>query len=322
MSRYTKEQIERADSLDLAPYLESKGYRLSREGEQYRVEGFSGLYVKGNRWYCFSRKRGGRTVSFLTGFEGIPFPQALRTLLREEGLERDPVPELPKLEHPAPGDLRLPEPAENNDAALAYLAGRGIDPGILNECVGAGLLYQSDMYWKQNAPGEYERKECSPQAVFVGKDPAGAVRYACTRSCGGTEKHDAPGSDKAYAFSLPGGDSRSVWVFESAIDLLSHATLCGYSRNGFPTHRVSLGGVSRSALVQYLTDHPGIRFVNLALDADPAGRDASKVIREMLGSGYAVYDHPPLHGKDWNEDLLFRQEAFREKTRRQPQKER
>lgn len=35
-----------------------------------------------------------------------------------------------------------------------------------------------------------------------------------------------------------------------------------------------------------------------------------------------VYDHPPMLGKDYNEDLLARQQRFQEKKRQAPQEER
>ena len=92
-------------------------------------------------------------------------------------------------------------------------------------------------------------------------------------------------------------------------------TLCGYSKNDYSTHLISLGGISPVALQQFLTDHPEVRYVNLALDADEQGREATKSITEFLGDRYKVYDHPPMNGKDYNEDLLYRQEQFRAKRR-------
>ena len=73
--------------------------------------------------------------------------------------------------------------------------------------------------------------------------------------------------------------------------------------------------VSQSFSGNPLTDHPEVRYVNLALDADEQGREAAKSITEFLGDRYKVYDHPPMNGKDYNEDLLYRQEQFRAKRR-------
>ena len=49
----------------------------------------------------------------------------------------------------------------------------------------------------------------------------------------------------------------------------------------------------------------------------PRQMDANigRMVTEFLGDRYKVYDHPPMNGKDYNEDLLYRQEQFRAKRR-------
>jgi hypothetical protein len=187
-----------------------------------------------------------------------------------------------------------------------------------------GLIYQTNSFTYTDENGERAEKKCPAQVVFVGKDKNGEARYACTRACFTEGKHDAPGSNKAYAFSIPQENSKSVWVFESAIDLLSHMTLCSYSKKQFPTHRVSLGGCSPVALQRYLIDHPEIEYVNLGLDNDEQGRNAAENIKEMLKDSYKVYDHTPTFGKDFNEDLMHRQEQYKEshKEKDDPEPER
>ena len=313
--RYSDEQIRAADSTDLAAYLENRGYELKREGRQVKLAEHESLYIKGNQWYWFSQRKGGKAISFLTEYEGMSFVEAMKILTGEEPISDKPLPEAKPIERPAVKELMLPDPAENNNAVFAYLKSRGIDARIIKRCIDEGIIFQTNMFYLRKEDGSYERKYCPPQVVFVGKDKDGIAKYACTRSCKGNEKHDAYGSDKAYAFSVLQTGSKSVWVFESAVDLLSHMTLCGYSRNDYSTHRISLGGISPVALQQFLTDHPEVRYVNLALDADEQGREATKSITEFLGDRYKVYDHPPINGKDYNEDLLYRQEQFRQKRR-------
>lgn len=313
--RYSEEQIRLADSTDLAAYLENRGYELKREGRQVKLAEHESLYIKGNQWYWFSQRKGGKAISFLTEYEGMSFVEAMKILTGEEPISDKPLPKAKPIERPAVKELMLPDPAENNNAVFAYLKSRGIDARIIKRCIDEGSIFQTNMFYLRKEDGSYERKYCPPQVVFVGKDKDGIAKYACTRSCKGNEKHDAYGSDKAYAFAVPQTGSKSVWVFESAVDLLSHMTLCGYSRNDYSTHRISLGGISPVALQQFLTDHPEVRYVNLALDADEQGREATKSITEFLGDRYKVYDHPPMNGKDYNEDLLYRQEQFRQKRR-------
>ena len=69
-------------------------------------------------------------------------------------------------------------------------------------------------------------------------------------------------------------------------------------------HRISLGGVSPAALEQYLSDHPDIRYVNLALDRDKTGREAAEAIKQRLSGKRRIYDHVPRYGKDINDDLM------------------
>ena len=103
------------------------------------------------------------------------------------------------------------------------------------------------------------------------------------------------------------------------LGLDTHATLCNYSKNKYPAHRVSLGGISPAAMLQYLAGHPQIRYVNLALDADEQGREATESIKALLKDKLTVYDHPPMYGKDYNDDLIVRQQRFKEKTQNHQQ---
>ena len=52
--------------------------------------------------------------------------------------------------------------------------------------------------------------------------------------------------------------------------------------------------------------------MNLGLDNDEQGRNAAENIKEILKDSYKVYDHIPDFGKDYNEDLMHRQEMYRE----------
>lgn len=312
MNRYTQEQIDAADSIDLVAYAQSRGYELEREGNQYKMKAHDSLYMKGNRWYWFSHQMGGKAISFLTQYEGMGFVDAMKTLLGEKGIDDHPLPKASEMEAKEAAPFELPVPNENNKAAFAYLCQRGISPKLISKYMKEGLIYQTNTFVYTDENGERAEKRCPPQVVFVGKDKDGQVKYACTRACFNEGKFDAPGSNKAYAFSIPQENCDTVWVFESAIDLLSHMTLCGYAKKQYPTHRVSLGGCSPVALQRYLIDHPEIRFVNLGLDNDQQGRNAAENIKEMLGDAYKVYDHTPDFGKDYNEDLMYRQEQYRE----------
>lgn len=185
--------------------------------------------------------------------------------------------------------------------AFAYLTDRGIDRPLLEACINHRLQYEL---------AEYHN------AVIVGYDPEGKARYAAIRGTLGSYKGEASGSDKRYAFSLclP-RQPPTVHVFESAIDLLSYATLehrAGRDWRGDAL--LSLAGVFQRkrekvlpvALAQFLEDHPSVKTVCLHLDNDAVGRSAAQGIMEALAnSPYQVIDDPPTHGKDVNDQLRW-----------------
>ena len=62
--------------------------------------------------------------------------------------------------------------------------------------------------------------------------------------------------------------------------------------------------MSTRALERFLQEYPAVRYINLGLDADEPGRKAAAQIASSLADRYNVVDHPPKHGKDYNEELL------------------
>ena len=127
---------------------------------------------------------------------------------------------------------------------------------------------------------------------------------------------DARGSEKRHSFRIDVPESRTLHVFESAIDLLSFATLIKM-RTGLwrAESMVSLGGVYTpnphkpgvripGALDNTLQNNPGITTVALHLDSDYAGRNAAKAIAVQLSGRYVIRDEPPPQGiKDCNDYL-------------------
>ena len=104
-------------------------------------------------------------------------------------------------------------------------------------------------------------------------------------------------------------------LFESAIDLLSYATLQKLEGKEWRReHLLSLAGVYQpakeiekskvpAALVRTLKMHPEVKTIVLHLDNDRIGRLATKAISTVLPKQCQVKDVPPKQGKDYN-DLL------------------
>ena len=165
-------------------------------------------------------------------------------------------------------------------------------------------------------------------AVFVGRDQQGQPRYAALRGTVGDFKGEAPGSDKRYSFTVAENpNAKSVHLFESAIDLLSYATMLKMEgRDWRQSNLLSLAGVFKQkqagtvplALSQYLRDHPGTDTIYLHLDNDAVGRGAAVGIMESLKDRCTVLNRPPTSGKDVNELLQQRLGL----TRKREEKER
>ena len=224
------------------------------------------------------------------------------------GYRAPPPQEQPKPKPPK--TFELPKASRFPSMMLAYLQGRGIHPELLQTCIQAGTLYESQKY--QNC-------------VFVGRDPTGRARFACLRGTRDNFRIDAEGSDKRYNFSLLAADPKCprLAVAESPIDALSLATLVKLSGGEWrDSHYLSLGGTAPRAMVQFLHDHPNVTQVSLCLDNDKAGmlgmerlEQAIRKDPELSQRVKLIYRNPPPaeHGKDYNEFLCAHIQAVRQK---------
>ena len=74
MALYTKEQIEKANSVNLEVYLGMRGEKLKRVGSEYTLiyRDSSGehdsISIRGNRWYDHKNMVGGYTIKFMKEF--------------------------------------------------------------------------------------------------------------------------------------------------------------------------------------------------------------------------------------------------------------
>jgi hypothetical protein len=205
-----------------------------------------------------------------------------------------------------PKVLLLPEPYPYTDEVVRYLLHRGIDRELIHACIANGRIYESR---NESVPGG----KIYINAVFVGFDAQGQRKYATLRGINGSFKGEAIGSNKHYSFALPSLEpSDSVHLFESAVDLLSYATLMRMSgKDYFTENLLSLAGVYQpqkdiskskvpAALTRFLEDNPQVKKVLLHLDNDYAGRQATKAIMTVLPRECEAADRPPPACKDVN----------------------
>lgn len=321
---FTDEQIEQARSVRLEDYLRSyePGNITVRECyDEIRLKDHDSFVLTISNdifhWKSHSSIGGKGALDYLVKVRNYDFKEAVCMLLPGGSLnlsytsaEYKPEPEKPVERKP----FELPPRSDSTNSTVKYLQGRGIDISIINECIRSGSIYQT-MFYSEKA------KRSFPNTVFVGydwsingMDGVKKARFACIRSTFGDYKQDVTGSNKAYNFLLPASkEACTVSVFESAIDVLSGATLAKkkYRESYKNIHRLSLGGVSDLALKNFLETFSNVHTVNLCLDNDVAGCRACKEITQMLrelgksnDKAYKVNVLLPKLGKDYNEMLL------------------
>ena len=227
MAYFTPEDIQQAKQLDLLTYLQiNEPDQLVRvSSDTYCTKEHDSLKISNGKWHWFSRQTGGKTaLDYLVKVKGYSFMEAMEIIHGAPLPKTIPAP-APKAESKR---LLLPERNGNADTVLRYLKGRGIHDVIIRYCLENDLLFESRKYHS---------------AVFLGYDKDGVPRYGNVRGTVGDYKGELSGSDKHYSFSIP-GKSRTVHVFESAIDALSYATMELFEgKNWHEDHLLSLAGV-------------------------------------------------------------------------------
>ena len=301
------EVVEQARQIDLLTYLrrmepdnveQVKGTR-----NVYRTVDHDSLKISNGKWFWWSQGFGGYTaLDYLIKVRNYSFMDAVEILTGKELAKWTPPPK--KEEKTEPKALRLPEKYQDSKRVMQYLFDRGIDYQIIQECIADGVIFESN--------GRYHN------AVFVGKDETGTLKYAAYRgTIGSSFKGDASGSDKRYSFRLLADKpSDTVHLFEAAIDLLSYATYLKCEGKDYKSENLlSLSGVYQPkkeikeskipiALTTFLKANPHIKTIFLHLDNDRTGRLCTAALKELLQKDYKIVDEPPPVGKDFNDFLL------------------
>ena len=318
MPYYTEEQIQQARSIDLLTYLQK--YEPTElvhvRGNTYCTREHDSLKISNGKWMWWSRGFGGNSaLDYLIKVKGLQFIDAMRTLTDDSEDFQAATPKICSKDNSKEGrKLLLPEKSETNLEVTRYLTGRGIDREIIRDCIDEGLLYES-----------LPHHNC----IFVGYDENGNAAYACYRATNGERiMGEAAGSEKRYAFRINRTGS-TLHVFESAIDLLSYATIMKMKTGEWRAEpMVSLGGVYApspnrlsikipAALDNVLQNHQDVKTVVLHLDNDYAGKSATENLSLQLRCNYEVRNEPPPYGKDCNDYLqhLQRQKHSRQMCR-------
>lgn len=298
------EIVKKAQEMDLLTYLQNyEPEELVKVGNgTYTTKTHDSIRISNGLWNWFSQGVGGKNaVSYLIKVKKYSFLEAVETIIGNVNIKK---PIIYKEEKKENNVLNLPKKSNNCDRAKRYLISRGISPEIIKECIDSNLIYESDP---------------NHNVVFIGLDNDNNPKYAFYRGTNDTRfMGEAEGSDKAYTFNLKTKtENNRVHFFESAIDLLSYATLL--KMKNIDWHRenmVSLGGVNKPSetsennkipisVAKFLERNPNINEIYLHLDNDEVGRKASMFLQDELSKRYKVLDRPAPVGKDCNDYLRY-----------------
>lgn len=287
--------------------IHNYGFTFIFKNNFYKCEQHDSLniYADQRGWAWNSRGlKGSDVVQFIMTVENKSYPQALNSLI---GNAEQPYSCVNPIKKEEVKVLKLPEATDGKySRVFAYLYySRRIDKSIISECMKNKTLYQDT------------RGNC----VFVGYK-GNLPAYATVRGTLTDKKYrgDCTGSDKRYSFNMTFSKNEELYVFESAIDAMSHATIAnlvfGSNTAYKKSNRLSLGGLNTVALDQYLKDHPTVTTLNFCFDNDcnavnkdgtPApnhGQEFAKICCQKYSErGYKVKNICPKC-KDFNDDLI------------------
>lgn len=276
------------------------GFSIKKIGDSYRCKEHDSLLIRANEqtWYWNSKCIGGfGVIDFVMKYENKSYAEALETVINpshKEQTQYKPAPK--KASNQRKKIFELPPKAEGMfKRAYAYLTvSRCISPDIVKI-----LMHKQYIY-------EDKRSNC----VFVGKNKNCTPVYGLIRSTNTNRKFrmDVQGSDKENSFYLKGRNLHKVYVFESPIDLLSHATLAnmksGNNGEWINATRLSLGGNNDVALAHFVREYPEIEEICFCVDNDKGGERAiESYAQKYKDMGYIVTREIPKL-KDFNDDLV------------------
>lgn len=326
-----KEVTEELKKIDLISYLQMTGLlQVVYEGNgRYSTKEHDSLKMDHGKWNWFSIGFGGaNAIDFIMKTKDKNFYDALNYLMEQTGMTCENYERVIqnneekyqdfnnkwKEDTSKPKQIILPEKNENNKRVFAYLMSRGIDKEVINYCIDNHFLYEDKEHHN---------------VIFLGYDENNEVKFGCARASNQTRfMMDLRDSSKEYSFRLLAKEKSSgVHIFESAIDLLSYATLIKNRGMDFRNFNlVSLSGVYQTAsnigeskvpiaIKKLLEAHKEINTIILHLDNDIAGRNATEAFKIKLEKDYKILDRPSTYGKDVNDFLRYQIEEKNKKSR-------
>lgn len=295
--------------------LQRNGYTVKKESSNfYDIAGTGGWKVALNTNKIVDVNKKGwsmDTVAFIQEEKGYSYQDSMKYLLDLAGekIETVQIKESTYKEKKAK-EFVLPKYHKDVRAVYRYLLNdRCIDKEILSKAMNDKKIKQDDRY----------------NCVFLGYDETGKVAYGSRRgsSLSSNFRGELTGSNKEHAFGLFSKNSDTLICCESAIDVLSCASLSKMRGNNYQDYNIiSLGGTSDVAIDGFLKKNKKIRRIILAMDNDKAGQEnAEKHKQKYEKQGFKVTIRVP-QTKDFNEYLQLKSKTKSNVKKKLQKKER
>jgi|GEM_PF-894122 len=288
-----EEQKQTARNADLLSYFQRKNYEIEKKGSEYYIKNYPGLCVNPAKgmWHSHYENVGGKnSVDCLTKILGIDFKTAVEELSGASSSKTSNFSFQPAQKNESPSaktakDFVLPEAAENYSRVVAYLTKtRKIPYEIVQEFIKSGKLYQE----KNTGNAVFPHKK---DGEFIGAEIQGTLSNVRFKGVAAGTKNSA----FSVGFSP---EVKKVYVFESAIDLMSFYAMIDREKNNLDgIGLVSMAGLKPNAVKEL--QERGIEIIS-CVDNDEKGRKFES------DNGFKRYgDMLEKEGvKDWNELLL------------------
>lgn len=303
--RVSREEVERANSIHVLDYLESKGEGLKKEGKYYRHTKHDSLVVHENgKWYWNSRSEGGYgAISLARKLYDLSFQDAVRDV-NNQGISLEQQRDRRIQNRKEKREFKYPHQYESSTQynIKEYLTNkRSLETRTVEALIKKGYVAEDKL---KNCVFKWIDK-----GKIVGADRQGTVKM----KNGNYFKQIVANSKEDGGFQFDVGVPNKIAVFESPIDAISYYDL--FKPNDIRLK--SMSGLKDRTFATALKDfvkecnekNIKIKKVIIAVDNDQAGEEFSKKWTNMIGSSER---HKPIT-KDWNMDL--QQRRVRERQR-------
>lgn len=280
-----EELVKQARESNLVVYLQEHGTPLVKKGvNRWQGVEHDSLVVSGNMFSWNSRNVKGNTLDYLMKIENVPFKEAVEKLTGQS-LENS----------------QANSGSSEHKRILGYLCQtRGLDYKLVTQLIHAGYIEMDARFNAVFNIFKYGSRLNGGKGEVLGAELHGTQSKKPFKGFTGGSKH---GNGFNIGWGLKGAVCERMYVFESAIDLLSFITLIQKSEIHVELNGclfLSLGGVKPEVLHTALLTYEVQEAVFLCVDNDSAG---SAFIEAIRGDFECEVLQPEPIYKDWNDRL-------------------